>query len=335
MTATRTATCRSWAMPTGRSVAANGTVSTQILDFTYDATGSPYSLTYTSGTSTTGFYYITNLQGGVVSLLNASGDEVATYTYDPYGRPVTIKGRVGTTLQTMTDPNHIANRNPLRYRGYYYDNETGFYYLQSRYYDPAICRFINADGYASTGQGFTGYNMFAYCNNSPASSTDPTGHRAMGPAFVYCNDGGTNGNVKEKAAARMPQPVDWIEPAAADYNVPFLALVVGPGLLGAYNELHVLGQGSGYQAHHLIEQRFWVPKSEISYIFPSKGAIPSVLLTPGQHQQYTNLWRAEYPYGTINYLQMPADELWKFCQEIYADPIVGGCWLELLASYFE
>ena len=137
-------------------------VSTQILDFTYDATGSPYSLTYTNGTADpVVYYYITNLQGDVVSLINASGDEVATYTYDPYGRPVTIKGRVGTTLQTITDPTHIANLNPLRYRGYYYDNETGFYYLQSRYYDPAICRFINADGYASTGQGFTGYNTSA------------------------------------------------------------------------------------------------------------------------------------------------------------------------------
>ena len=171
------------------TTAANGTVSTQILDFTYDATGSPYSLTYTSGTSTTVFYYITNLQGDVVSLLNASGDEVAAYTYDPYGRPVTIKGRVGTTLQTITDPTHIANRNPLRYRGYYYDNETGFYYLQSRYYDPAICRFINADEYASTGQGFTGYNMFAYCLNNPIGLKDSGGSRAVESNTVVVFDG--------------------------------------------------------------------------------------------------------------------------------------------------
>ena len=177
------------------TTAANGTVSTQILDFTYDATGSPYSLTYTSGTSTTVFYYITNLQGDVVSLLNASGDEVAAYTYDPYGRPVTIKGRVGTTLQTITDPTHIANLNPLRYRGYYYDNETGFYYLQSRYYDPAICRFINADGYASTSQGFTGYNMFAYCNNSPANGSDPSGCAARGNLTVAVCDGGHSPSV--------------------------------------------------------------------------------------------------------------------------------------------
>ena len=67
------------------------------------------------------------------------------------------------------------NANPLRYRGYIYDNETGFYYLQSRYYDPAVRRFINADGYVSTDTGLLGYNMFAYCNNNPVTYFDKTG----------------------------------------------------------------------------------------------------------------------------------------------------------------
>lgn len=71
----------------------------------------------------------------------------------------------------------IGSRNPLRYRGYYYDTETGFYYLQSRYYDPIVKRFLNADSYASTGQGFLGYNMFAYCGNKPVMCEDPSGNR--------------------------------------------------------------------------------------------------------------------------------------------------------------
>ena len=54
------------------------------------------------------------------------------------------------------------------------------YYLQSRYYDPVVCRFINADGLASTGQGFVGYNMFAYCNSNPPNHCDPTGLRIVG-----------------------------------------------------------------------------------------------------------------------------------------------------------
>ena len=66
----------------------------------------------------------------------------------------------------------MAVLNPIRYRGYFYDTETGFYYLNSRYYDPEIGRFINADGYVSTGQSFLGYNMFAYCNNNPVNLQD-------------------------------------------------------------------------------------------------------------------------------------------------------------------
>ncbi len=70
----------------------------------------------------------------------------------------------------------IVYKNAFRYRGYYYDVETGLYYVSSRYYDPEVCRFINADGYASTGQGFAGNNMFAYCNNNPVNYADPSGH---------------------------------------------------------------------------------------------------------------------------------------------------------------
>ena len=71
----------------------------------------------------------------------------------------------------------LGQFNPLRYRGYVYDNETQLYYLQSRYYDPEIGRFINADGYTSTGQGFTGNNMFAYCGNNPVCRSDYGGDR--------------------------------------------------------------------------------------------------------------------------------------------------------------
>ncbi len=66
--------------------------------------------------------------------------------------------------------------NPLRYRGYVYDVDTGLYYLQSRYYNPEMGRFINADSYASTGQGILSNNMFAYCNNNPVNMTDTTGN---------------------------------------------------------------------------------------------------------------------------------------------------------------
>ena len=137
---------------------AEGNTTTETLDFTYDASGSPFSLTY-NGTT---YYYVVNLQGDVIWLVSGTGATVAEYEYDPYGQ-------VSATNSTL------AKDNPLRYRGYYYDAETEFYYLQSRYYDPTICRFINADALASTGQGFLGQNMFAYCLNSPTRYTDSQG----------------------------------------------------------------------------------------------------------------------------------------------------------------
>ena len=147
-----------------RETISDGTT-TKTLDFTYDNVGMPYSLIYNSGTTTTTYYYITNLQGDVMYLADASGNEVAAYDYDPYGKIISATGA-------------MAEINPLRYRGYYYDSETGFYYLQSRYYDPEICRFINADNYASTGQGIIGYNMFAYCLNNPILGADENGNAA-------------------------------------------------------------------------------------------------------------------------------------------------------------
>ena len=74
----------------------------------------------------------------------------------------------------------LGEVNPLTYRGYVYDHETGLYYLQSRYYDPEIGRFFNADAFASTGQGLLGNNMFAYCGNNPVNCGDPTGHAYQG-----------------------------------------------------------------------------------------------------------------------------------------------------------
>ena len=75
----------------------------------------------------------------------------------------------------ITSSAHIANVNPFFYRSYYFDIETRLYYLQSRYYDAKICRFISADSYTSTGHGILGNNMFAYCNNDPVNNVDPAG----------------------------------------------------------------------------------------------------------------------------------------------------------------
>ena len=119
------------------------------------------------------YYYVYNLQGDVIGLYDQNGNYAARYSYDSWGMPTGVSDGSGNAV---TDANHIANLNPFRYRGYYYDTETGLYYLQSRYYDPVVGRFVNADGLISTGRGFIGTNMFAYCLNNPANLVDPYGN---------------------------------------------------------------------------------------------------------------------------------------------------------------
>ncbi len=90
-------------------------------------------------------FYLRNLQGDITAVLNGSGAAVVTYSYDAWGKILSIGGSLAGTL---------GIQNPFRYRGYVYDQETGLYYLQTRYYDPELGRFISADSFASTGQGF-------------------------------------------------------------------------------------------------------------------------------------------------------------------------------------
>lgn len=118
------------------------------LNFTYDSVGA-VGVKY-NGTQ---YYYLRNAQGDIMGIVNTSGTVVVEYTYDAWGRLLTTTGSMASTLGEI---------NPLRYRGYVYDTETGLYYLESRYYNPNIGRFINADAFSSTGQGCIGYNLFAY-----------------------------------------------------------------------------------------------------------------------------------------------------------------------------
>ena len=132
------------------------TVGNVTLDFAYAANGAPMSVIYDGLV----YYYVTNLQGDVTAILNQFGVPVVEYTYDAWGNILSTTGSMASTLGQL---------NPLRYRGYVYDSETGFYYLQSRYYDPNIGRFINADN------NFSNWNLFMYCGNNPINTIDPDG----------------------------------------------------------------------------------------------------------------------------------------------------------------
>ena len=100
-----------------------------------------------------------------MSIVDAQGAVVASYEYDPYGNLISDEPAENT----------VGHLNPIRYRGYYYDSESELYYLQSRYYDPELGRFLNADTFVSTGQGLLGNNMFAYCLNNPIVYSDVSG----------------------------------------------------------------------------------------------------------------------------------------------------------------
>ncbi len=123
------------------------------------------------------YYYVKNIQGDIIKIVSSTGAVVANYAYNVWGELLTVKDGFGNPI---TDQTSIAYLNPLRYRGYVYDDETGLYYLQSRYYDPVTCRFINADIYCDTlsGNPFSS-NMFAYCENTPLYKIDKYGMDAV------------------------------------------------------------------------------------------------------------------------------------------------------------
>ena len=140
------------------------------LYFHYDSSGEVIGFTRTSNGTDTEYFYVKNLQGDILKVITATGTEAATYTYDAWGRVLTSTG-------------DLADINPLRYRGYYYDVETGLYYLQSRYYDPETSRFINSDVYSDSSAGMLAYNLFLYCANNPVSGYDPNGTWNWGKFF--------------------------------------------------------------------------------------------------------------------------------------------------------
>ena len=139
------------------------------LEFVYDDGSQPFAMIYKHGSAAELYYYLVNAQGDVSAILDSGGKIAASYDYDAWGN---------CTVYDSSDA-AIGDLNPLRYRGYYYDAETSFYYLQSRYYDPAICRFINADTFATTdANGLLSANMFAYCENNPIMRVDADGEVA-------------------------------------------------------------------------------------------------------------------------------------------------------------
>ena len=168
--------------------------------FAYDEQNRPYSVKYNDNL----YYYVLNQQGDVIQLVNGDGVIRAEYTYNAWGE-----------LVSMVNTGAIAAVNPLRYRGYVYDNETNFYYLSSRYYDPKNCRFINADDVDTLSEDqddILGTNLFCYCSNNPINMSDDEGNLAwyvsaavggaLFDAAAYCLRSSITGNFSWKGLGK-------------------------------------------------------------------------------------------------------------------------------------
>ena len=147
----------------------SGTTNTRDITYLYDESNIIGAVQTYNGT-TESFYFDRNIKGDVIALYNSAGTKVASYIYDAWGN---------CTTKTLVS-NNFSNYNPIRYRGYYYDRETGLYYLNARYYNPEWRRFISPDDTAYLDPNTpNGLNLYAYCNNDPVNFSDPSGRSLL------------------------------------------------------------------------------------------------------------------------------------------------------------
>ena len=194
--------------------------------FFYDSRGTRIGMAYGSNL----YYYLYNLQGDVTALVRAStGKIAATYSYDAWGN-CTVTNAAGYA---------VGDRNPFRYRGYYYDTETGLYYLQSRYYSPEFGRFISADNAANLGADgeVLSYNLFAYCLNNPINRTDDDGNLSL-PNWAKV----TIGIVSTVAAVAITVATGG---AAAPVLIGVAASTISGAAFGAVNHRITTGSWKG------------------------------------------------------------------------------------------
>ena len=204
------------------------------MTFMLDGNGNVYGVHYDHYSSnqpkSETYYFAYNAQGDVIGIYEFSGRLMATYDYDEWGNCTVNVLAADNNGHAVDSPDHIAYANPFRYRGYFYDAETGFYYLNSRYYDPGTGRFVNADGFAQTGQGMLDKNMFAYCENNPVNRSDFSGmgwkdikewaHNAWDSIKAWANSTfniGTASEVAKVASSEMLTTTgDYVAEVAVD-----------------------------------------------------------------------------------------------------------------------
>lgn len=285
--------------------------------FYYDSDGNATSFSY-NGTM---YFYVKNLQGDVIRIIDLAGTEVASYVYDAWGNIKDTKG----------EPT-IREINPIRYRGYVYDTETSLYYLQSRYYDPFAGRFLNADIYCDTGTDTTlSTNMFAYCENNPISNYDASGQVIETVLDIASAIWSLVDLISAPSWLNLGFFI-WDVVAAIVPFVPGSYVAKGGKLAvkvaskisdfskgkkyitGAYRGLKKVFKGKkGIEIHHLVEKRF-------SKLFKKVKTddFLSVPLSKELHSTITNRWRNCFPYGT-NYSKITKTQMRNAIKKVYKD----------------
>ena len=179
------------------------------------------------------YYYKKNIQEDIIGIYNNKYEQIIEYEYDAWGRILSIKDGNG---QEITNPSHIAHINPFRYRSYYYDEETKLYYLNSRYYNPEISRFINADSMTKApGTSVLSTNMYAYCENNPIVNSDATGEW-FGIASVFAAFVGAVVGVVSQVVTDVVSSVMSRSVKKSNYQT-YIGAAVG-GIVGGVATIH-------------------------------------------------------------------------------------------------
>ena len=309
--------------------------------YLYDADGSPIGMQYRNTTYAEGvfdtYWFEKNLQGDVVAVYNQAGTKLISYTYNAWGSSSATyyNGGASTT----------AKYNPFRYRGYYLDSESGFYYLNSRYYDPSIGRFITADKLATvkaTAFSVTDKNLYAYCDNNPVTRTDNGGafwdtvfdvvSLCFSVAEVVATPSdpwawaGLVGDAVDlipfvSGVGEVTRAVNTVRKAldvADDLHDAGKAIDnatdVIDGTIDTYKTLKKADSSIGKEVHHIVEKRFAPALKNIS----NTDDMLSIALDKQTHRKFTNAWRNEFKYGT-NYAALKPEQIWNAAQRVYAD----------------
>ena len=252
-------------------------------------------------------------------ILDTEGNTLVEYSYDPWGVP------------TVTGNTELADINPCSYRCYDYDEESGLYYLQSRYYNPESGRFMSADAHFDEKADIQAYNLFSYCTNNPIVYADGDGY-ALDVVFDSVSIVWSLIDLVKSPSIKNAIFLAWDIVATLTPLLPGSWTVKGGKLCykvadsisdlkyaddlmtGSYKQLKKVFKGKkNVQIHHLVEQRF-----RILFKNTKTDDYLSIPLSIKFHNVITQRWRSYFPYG-MNYKNISKSEMRKAIKWVYRD----------------